>query len=166
MRFDKHLRLQAMLAAMMTALGLLLIPASTALRKCFPEEVLLCENQETGEIYAQVPIRTGDRVEFRWIHSFEHIPWNEYYRVQEDRTFLLETISVAGFGAGIPAEMDVDYRYEDGLVYMDNIGSVFDRFNFFSSDTALQSIQVNAKEWIRGSDMPYHAKVTVYVGEK
>ena len=78
-------------------------------------------------------------------------------------SFLLDTISVAGFGAGIPAEMDVDYRYEDGLIYMDHIGSTFERFNFFNSNTALDVIQINDHDFIRGEDMPHHAKVTVYV---
>ncbi len=128
--------------------------------------VLRAEDQETGEIYAEIPVETGDTVEFDWIHSFEHTPWNEYYTLREDGTFYLDTISVAGFGAGIPAEMEVDYRYEDGLIYMENIGSEFDRFQFFNSDTALQTIQVNDVDFIKGSDMPYHAKVTVYAARK
>ena len=128
--------------------------------------VLRAEDQETGRIYAEAPVQTGDTVEFDWIHSFEHIPWKEYYTIKEDGTFYLETISVAGFGAGIPAEMDVDYRYEDGLIYMDHIGSEFDRFNFFNSDTALEAIQINDVDFIKGSDMPYHAKITVYTARK
>ncbi len=128
--------------------------------------VLRAEDQETGKIYAEIPVEAGDTVEFDWIHSFEHIPWKEYYTLREDGTFYLDTISVAGFGAGIPAEMDVDYRYEDGLIYMENIGSEFDRFQFFSSDTALEAIQVNDVDFIQGSDMPYHAKVTVYAAGK
>ena len=128
--------------------------------------VLRAEDQETGRIYAETPVEIGDTVEFDWIHSFEHIPWKEYYTIKEDGTFYLETISVAGFGAGIPAEMDVDYRYEDGLIYMDHIGSEFDRFNFFNSDTALEAIQINDVDFIKGSDMPYHAKITVYTARK
>lgn len=128
--------------------------------------VLRAEDQETGQVYAETPVEAGDTVEFDWIHSFEHIPWNEYYTVKEDGTFHLDSISVAGFGAGIPAEMDVDYRYEDGLIYMDNIGSEFDRFRFFNSDTALDTIQVNDVDFIKGSDMPYHAKITVYTAGK
>ena len=123
----------------------------------------MAADQETEEVYAEAVIHTGDTVEFDWIHSFEHIPWNEYYSVQPDGSFLLDTISVAGFGAGIPAEMDVDYRYEDGLIYMDHIGSTFARFNFFNSNTALDVIQINDHDFIRGEDMPHHAKVTVYV---
>ena len=130
------------------------------------DRVLRAEDQETGRIYAETPVEIGDTVEFDWIHSFEHIPWKEYYTVKEDGTFYLETISVAGFGAGIPAEMDVDYRYEDGLIYMDHIGSEFDRFNFFNSDTALEAIQINDVDFVKGSDMPYHAKITVYTAGK
>ena len=126
----------------------------------------MAADQETEEVYAEAVIHTGDTVEFDWIHSFEHIPWNEYYSVQPDGSFLLDTISVAGFGAGSPAEMDVDYRYEDGLIYMDNIGSEFDRFRFFNSGTALDTIQVNDADFIKGSDMPYHAKITVYTARK
>ena len=128
--------------------------------------VLRAEDQETGRIYAETPVEIGDTVEFDWIHSFEHIPWKEYYTIKEDGTFYLETISVAGFGAGIPAEMDVDYRYEDGLIYMDHIGSEFERFNFFNSDTALEAIQINDVDFVKGSDMPYHAKITVYTAGK
>ena len=137
-----------------------------AARRMTRGRVLRAEDQETGKVYAEAPVQTGDTVEFDWIHSFEHIPWKEYYTIKEDGTFYLETISVAGFGAGIPAEMDVDYRYEDGLIYMDHIGSEFDRFNFFNSDTALEAIQINDVDFIKGSDMPYHAKITVYTAGK
>ena len=137
-----------------------------AARRMTRGRVLRAEDQETGRIYAETPVEIGDTVEFDWIHSFEHIPWKEYYTIKEDGTFYLETISVAGFGAGIPAEMDVDYRYEDGLIYMDHIGSEFDRFNFFNSDTALEAIQINDVDFIKGSDMPYHAKITVYTARK
>ena len=137
-----------------------------AARRMTRGRVLRAEDQETGKVYAEAPVQTGDTVEFDWIHSFEHIPWKEYYTVKEDGTFYLETISVAGFGAGIPAEMDVDYRYEDGLIYMDHIGSEFDRFNFFNSDTALEAIQINDVDFVKGSDMPYHAKITVYTAGK
>ena len=137
-----------------------------AARRMTRGRVLRAEDQETGKVYAEAPVQTGDTVEFDWIHSFEHIPWKEYNTIKEDGTFYLETISVAGFGAGIPAEMDVDYRYEDGLIYMDHIGSEFDRFNFFNSDTALEAIQINDVDFIKGSDMPYHAKITVYTARK
>lgn len=126
-------------------------------------ESLVIENQETGEVYLKVPVKTGDEVSFQWEHSFEHIPWNEYYEVKDDKTFLLHTISVAGFGAGIPAEMDCTYRYEDGLIYMDHIESEFPRFNWINSNTALKQISLNGTVLITGADMPHHKKVTLYI---
>lgn len=131
-----------------------------------PHRMLVIENLDTGEIYARETVRPGDEVSFRWEHSFEHIPWNEYYEVEEDGSFLLHTISVAGFGAGIPAEMDCDYRYEDGLIYMDNIESRFEQFNWINSHTALKGIALNGKELLTGADMPHHKKMVLSVKDR
>lgn len=130
------------------------------------EERLVVENQETGEVYAEVPVSAGDEVSFEWIHSFEHIPWNEYYEVEKDGSFLLHTISVAGFGAGIPAEMDCSYRYEDGLIYMEGIESSFPQFNWINSRTALKGINLNGKRLLSGSDLPHHKKIVMKVSEE
>lgn len=127
--------------------------------------VLVVENMENGEVYASVPVEAGDEVSFEWKHSFEHIPWHEYYEIEKDGSFLLHTISVAGFGAGIPAEMDCDYRYEDGLVYMDNIESRFEQFNWINSRTALKEIGVNGERILTGADMPHHKKIILSVKE-
>ena len=124
---------------------------------------LVIRNAETGEIYASAAVRAGDTVEFGWTHSFEHIPWNEYYEILKDGSFVLHTISVAGFGAGIPAEMDVTYRYEDGLIYMDGIESHFPQFNWINSQTALREIRVNGEMLITGTDMPHHEKMVLFV---
>lgn len=130
------------------------------------KERLVVENRETGEVYADVPIEAGDEVSFGWTHSFEHIPWNEYYEVEPDGSFLLHTISVAGFGAGIPAEMDCTYRYEDGLIYMDDIESRFEQFNWINSQTALREIAVNGKHLLAGEDMPHHEKMILSIKKK
>ena len=128
---------------------------------------LTVQNAETGEVYAAQEVQAGDVLEFGWTHSFEHIPWNEYYEILEDDSFLLHTISVTGFGAGIPAEMDVSYRYEDGLIYMDGIESRFPEFHWINSHTALREIRLNGELLLKGSDMPHHKKMILFVrGEK
>ena len=124
---------------------------------------LTIQNAETGEMYVSEEVRAGDILEFGWTHSFEHIPWNEYYEILEDGSFVLHTISVAGFGAGIPAEMDVAYRYENGLIYMDGIESCFQQFNWINSQTALREIRLNGELLIRGEDMPHHEKMVLVV---
>ena len=124
---------------------------------------LVVRNQVTGEIYAETSVMPGDTVVYRWTHSFEKIPWDEYYEILADGSFQLHTISVAGFGAGIPAEMDVPVRFEDGLVWMDGIESVFPEFRWINSVTALREIDVNGRLLLKGSDMPHHEKVELYI---
>ena len=109
------------------------------------KKILVIEELETGNVYREIPVKTGDELSFQWEHSFEHIPWYEYYEIQKDGSFILHTIAVAGFGAGIPAEMDCKYRYEDGLVYMDEIESVFPQFNWINSQTALKNVKTAAE---------------------
>ena len=116
------------------------------------KKILVIEELETGNVYREIPVKT-----------FEHIPWYEYYEIQKDGSFILHTIAVAGFGAGIPAEMDCKYRYEDGLVYMDEIESVFPQFNWINSQTALKNIKVNGELLIQGSDMPHHVKMVLRI---
>lgn len=161
-----HLKISSTFSKKMILLLAVLAAVLALLAAIFGQlqgESLIIENQESREVYLKVPVKTGDEVSFEWEHSFEHIPWNEYYEVMEDKTFLLHTISVAGFGAGIPAEMDCTYRYEDGLVYMDNIESEFPRFNWINSQTALKKISLNGTVLITGADMPHHKKVTLYI---
>ena len=145
--------------------GLVLAAAliSAALYTGRQKKILVVEELETGKIYAELPVETGEEVSFQWEHSFEHIPWYEYYEIQEDGSFLLNTIAVAGFGAGIPAEMDCTYRYEDGLIYMDDIGSVFPQFNWINSQTALINIKVGGELLLAGSDMPHHEKMVLRI---
>ena len=142
--------------------GLVLAAAliSAALYTGRQKKILVVEELETGKIYAELPVETGEEVSFQWEHSFEHIPWYEYYEIQEDGSFLLNTIAVAGFGAGIPAEMDC---YEDGLIYMDDIGSVFPQFNWINSQTALINIKVGGELLLAGSDMPHHEKMVLRI---
>ena len=84
---------------------------------CASDETIEISNQVTKEQYCLETLRTGDVLSFEWEHSFEHVLWKEFYRVTDDHSFKLFTIAVQGFGAGIPAEMDCTYRYEDGLIY-------------------------------------------------
>jgi len=129
----------------------------------FLSKRLTVQNAENGSVYLSREVRSGDTLEFCWTHSFEKIPWDEYYEILPDGSFVLHTISVAGFGAGIPAEMDVSYRYEDGLIYMDGIESHFPRFQWINSQTALREIRLNGELLLRGEDLPHHEKMVLSV---
>ncbi|MBQ6075616.1 MAG: DUF1850 domain-containing protein [Lachnospiraceae bacterium] len=105
------------------------------------------------------PIETGDKLRLEIEHSFEHIPWYEFYTVRDDGQFNLDAIAVAGYGAGIPAEMDVPTRIEDGLVWMENINSVFPYFTWITSATYMKGLQINGKEVFDFRSLPDASRI-------
>lgn len=161
----RHLRTKKIMTAFIPLGLILLVPFSAATSPWQQKKNLVVEDLETGKQYAKISVETGDELSFQWEHSFEHIPWYEYYEIREDNSFILHSIAVAGFGAGIPAEMDCSYRYEDGLVYMEGIESVFPQFNWINSQTALKNIKVNGELLLEGSDMPHHEKMELRIEE-
>lgn len=103
-------------------------------------------DRENERVLLEVPVQPGDVLRLEIEHSFEHIPWFEYYTVTEDGAFLLDTIAVGGYGAGIPAEMDVSTRIEDGLVWMEGIGSRFPELKWLTSSTYMKGLTLNGTE--------------------
>lgn len=126
-----------------------------------PVMTLRLSYQKTGEIILERQVHPDDELTVELTHSFEHIPWNEYYVVQGDGSFLLQRIEVGGFGAGIPAEMDVPtYVGEDGLVHMDDINSVFPKFNWITSQKNMKDLLLNGEPVLAFSALPHHSFVT------
>jgi hypothetical protein len=105
------------------------------------------------------PIHAGDKLRLEIEHSFEHIPWYEFYTVRPDGQFNLDAIAVAGYGAGIPAEMDVPTRVEDGLVWMEEINSVFPRFSWITSATYMKGLQINGVEVFDFRSLPDASRI-------
>ena len=105
------------------------------------------------------PIRSGDKLRLEIEHSFEHIPWYEFYTVREDDQFNLDAIAVAGYGAGIPAEMDVPTRVEGGLVWMEDINSVFPQFSWITSATYMKGLQINGEEVFDFRSLPDASRI-------
>ncbi len=111
------------------------------------------------EVVFSVPIRAGDRLRLEIEHSFEHIPWYEYYTVTGDDQFNLDAIAVAGYGAGIPAEMDVPTRVEGGLVWMENINSVFPQFSWITSAKYMKGLSLNGVEVFDFRSLPDASRI-------
>jgi hypothetical protein len=116
-------------------------------------------DRERETVVFSVPIQVGDQLELEIEHSFEHIPWYEFYTVTEDLEFNLDAIAVAGYGAGIPAEMDVPTRVEDGLVWMEDINSRFDHFQWITSSTYMKGLSLNGEEVFDFRTLPDASKI-------
>ena len=117
-------------------------------------------DRKLDQVVLSVPIRPGDRLSLEIEHSFEHIPWLEYYTVTDDLRFNLDAIAVAGYGAGIPAEMDVPTRIdENGMIWMEEINSVFPQFSWITSATYMKSLTLNGKEIFDFRSLPDASRI-------
>lgn len=127
-------------------------------------QYLVFSYQKTGEEFLTVPTHTGAQLELRLTHSFEHVTWNEYYTLLEDDTFRLDRIEVGGYGAGIPAEMDVkQYVGTDGLVHMDEINSIFSEFNWITSQKNMKDFRQDGEILVDYTKLPHHSFVNCKV---
>lgn len=117
-------------------------------------------DRKLDQVVLSVPIRPGDRLSLEIEHSFEHIPWFEYYTVTGDLQFNLDAIAVAGYGAGIPAEMDVPTHIgEDGMVWMEEINSVFPQFSWITSATYMKGLTLNGEEIFDFRSLPDASRI-------
>ena len=151
--------------ALVLVLVLLILLMGTLLFSYFfqgPDLRLVLSDQETGQVLFSQPVQEGDELSFHWIHSFEHIPWVEEYTIEANETFLLHTISVAGFGAGIPENKGV-VTVENGMVVMRSIQQQFDTIRWIHSQTALVSITLGQSTFITGEDVEHHLPVELSI---
>ena len=117
-------------------------------------------DRKLDQVVLSVPIRPGDRLSLEIEHSFEHIPWLEYYTVTDDLQFNLDAIAVAGYGAGIPAEMDVPTHIdENGMVWMEGINSVFPQFSWITSATYMKGLTLNGEEIFDFRSLPDASRI-------
>ena len=116
-------------------------------------------DREREMVVFSVPIRAGDKLRLEIEHSAEHIPWFEFYTVREDDQFNLDAIAVGGYGAGIPAEMDVPTRMADGLVWMEDINSVFPHFSWITSATYMKGLTLNGVEVFDFRSLPDASRI-------
>ena len=127
------------------------------------QTVLRIYDYRSGEIYVEVPAKEGDKLFFGWVHSWEKIPWHEYYHIAQDNSLVLDTISFPAFGAGIPENKGKVCRIENGLIYMDEIGQVFPEFNWINSHFATREIILNGQLISKGDRLPEHTRLRLVV---
>jgi hypothetical protein len=124
-----------------------------------PEFLLCVRDWKTGEIYASIPARPGDRLFFGWIHSLEKIPWNEYYHIDERGRLILDAITFPAFGAGIPEDKGKVCYVKDGLIHMEEIDQPFEELLWLNSRTATRDIRLGGELVATGESLPHHVRV-------
>lgn len=146
---------------------LLLVALLLVVLICFiykaQQTVLRIYDYQTGEIYVEVPAKAGDTLFFGWIHSWEKIPWNEYYHIANDNTLVLDTITFTAFGAGIPENKGKRTRVQDGVIYMEEINQVFSSFSWLNSHFAVRDIKLNNKLISAGYLLPDLTRINLVI---
>ncbi len=127
------------------------------------EKVLRIYDYQTGKEYVRYPVKTGDRLFFGWIHSWERISWHEYYHINDDNTLELDTISFPAFGAGIPENKGKRTRIERGRIYMEEIGQIFPQFVWINSNMFTREIKINDVLLTSGRILPEHTRLVLTI---
>lgn len=128
--------------------------------------VLRIYDYKTGKIYVEVPAKEGDKLFFGWVHSWEKIPWHEFYHIGPGNTLVLEKICFPAFGAGIPENKGKKCYVQDGMIYMDEIGQVFPYFVWINSHFATREIKLNNVHISSGKELPEHTRVILAIGRR
>ena len=118
---------------------------------------------KNGELLAEGLGHTGEELFFGWIHSWEKIPWNEYFRIADDCSLTLEAITFPAFGAGIPENKGTRCFIENGLIHMEGIAQRFEELVWLNSESATQEIRIGGRAFTRGSSLPHHKRLRLVV---
>ena len=127
------------------------------------DKILRVYDYQTKKEYVRYPVKTGDKLFFGWIHSWERISWHEYYHINQDNTLELDAISFPAFGAGIPENKGKRTRIEKGRIYMEEIGQIFPHFVWINSHLATREIKVNDVLVTSGRILPEHTRLVLVI---
>jgi len=131
---------------------------------CDGDKIFLrVRNWETGEILVSEPASVGGELYFGWIHSQERIPWNEYYRIDENLDLILDRVTFPAFGAGIPENKGRLCHIENGVIHMEGIGERFAGLDWLNSNTATRDITLDGAPVTRGELLPHHVRLSLFI---
>jgi len=130
------------------------------------EAILRIYDWKSGVVYAEAPATAGSTLFFGWIHSWENIPWNEYYHVDEHYNLVLDAITFPAFGAGIPEDKGRVCYVKDGLIHMEGIDQLFPELVWLNSHTATQEILLDGAHVARGSELPQHTRLRLVIEKR
>lgn len=127
----------------------------------FPERYVEVRDRETGERYFLEAADEGETLRLSWVHSIEHTPWVEVYRVSDGR-LALEEARVKSFGAGVD-QVAPETETRDGWVILRGTERTFPALNFIYSEDVGHELRVGDRKLTLEERVPHHAAVEVGV---
>lgn len=82
--------------------------------------VLTLKHYQKNEILYSFYIKENDEFLVKWMHSVELTPWEEIFRIKNNK-IILDRTKFKQFGAGVPDQATGDILFEDGYIIYDNI---------------------------------------------
>ena len=99
---------------MMAAAAILVVAAAAVLAVfLLREPKLVLSNDETGKVYARLPLRNGDSFSVTFRHSVNKSDVTEIYQ-RRGREIWLTGCVYYGFGAGVAEVLEPDWTLENG----------------------------------------------------
>ena len=107
-------------AAIAIAAAAMICIAAALLASARASEKLVLSDEDTGQVYLELPVRDGDRFSVTYTHSVHNTPVTETYEIRGEDIYVVEARFYT-FGAGMQTEYPegVTYSYaEDGAIVL------------------------------------------------
>lgn len=118
-------------------------------------------DRDSEETYFAWHVEEGDLVRLSWVHSIEHTPWMEMYRVSDGK-LALEGTRIKSFGAGVD-QIAPEVATEDGWVILRGTGRIFPALHFIYSREVDYDLRIEGRKLGLEERVPHHAAVRVEV---
>lgn len=107
-------------AAIAIAAAAMICIAAALLAFARGTEKLVLTDEDTGEVYLEIPVENGDRFSITYTHSVHNTPVTETYEIRGEDIYVVEA-KFYTFGAGMQTEYppEVTYSYaDDGAIVL------------------------------------------------
>lgn len=118
-------------------------------------------DRDSEATYFVRQVEEGDFVRLSWVHSIEHTPWVEMYRVSNGM-LLLEGTRIKSFGAGVD-QIAPEVATENGWVTLRGTGRIFPALHFIYSREVDYDLRIGGRKVELEERVPHHAAIRVEV---
>ncbi|MGF1472097.1 MAG: DUF1850 domain-containing protein [Rubrobacteraceae bacterium] len=118
-------------------------------------------DRDSGEKYFAQPVQEGDLVRLSWVHSIEHTPWVEMYRVSNGQLALKES-RIKSFGAGVD-QVAPEVAHRNGWVILRGTERIFPALHLIYSREAAYDLRIAGRTLDLQERIPHHAAIRVGV---
>ncbi|WP_240374020.1 DUF1850 domain-containing protein [Bacillus piscicola] len=126
------------------------------------KEVVVIQNQRTGEVYGEEEAVAGMKLTVSWIHSVEKTKWQDTILVNDEGELILAETRFQSYGAGVDHESKEDVVLEDGNIVYKNLNKKLACYQWIHSHEAEHTVTINDNRQL-SKEIPHHEAVEICV---